>query len=77
LSAIQNSINDHRAIGVPLVVNRIGKTTRQQAMEPKHFGMNSTVKSQGINIREKRIKKIAADALCLLFIELAPVGSSR
>src|SRR5580658_6931251 len=74
LSAIKNAVNDHRAIGIHLIVNSVGKAIRQQAMEPKHFRMNSAVKRKGIYIREKGIKKITAYALCLLLIELAPSG---
>jgi hypothetical protein len=43
LEAIQNSINDHRTIRVPLIINGVGKTTGQSAMETKNPGVNSTI----------------------------------
>lgn len=72
LPAIQYTINNDLVFRFHLVIDRVRKSFGQQPVETKNFPMNPGVKHQGINVRKKRVQKVAAQAPTLLFVKIPP-----
>jgi hypothetical protein len=66
---IQNAKHDYFIPG-DTVVNAEGEPLHHEPMVSKTDGMNPCIKSQGIDLREKRVEKVITDAIGLPFVEL-------
>jgi len=72
-SAVKNRVYSDLVIDDP-VVNGIGKSSRQHALVmTKPGGMDAGTDLKRLDIRVKRIEKIASDSLCLAFIEMIAI----
>jgi hypothetical protein len=57
-----------------LVVDRVGKTFGKGSVKaPVWFWMYAGVKNERVNIGEKAVEKVGADALCLSFVKSVTV----
>ena len=71
LPAIQYATDNHFVFRFHLVIDRVWKPFGQQPVETKNLPMNSSVKHQRINVRKKRVQKITAQAITLLFVKIS------
>jgi hypothetical protein len=60
----------HRAnVGVDLVINRIGKPSGKHPMKSPDLCVDTGVRRERIDIREKRVKEVVADLIAVLRVE--------
>lgn len=70
LRAVEHSEND-ADVAINLVVNRVGKSRREKAMEPDHSHMDASIELERINVGEQGVEEVFAYALALPSVERA------